>query len=113
MKTRRVYEVSALLKQMISNLIVKDLPEDMGIVTVIDVIVTNDLKLAKVYISVIDQNKELDVLDFLVKHTKQFQHYLGKNLKMKFTPKLEFIIDKYQDDLNRVEKLYEEIEHGT
>ena len=113
MKTHRKEEMAALLQREISQLILKTLPEDMGIITVTDVLVTADFKLAKIHISVLNSEKEKEALELLENHALEFQRYLGKILKMKFTPKLEYTLDHYQEKLDRVDELLEKIDHGT
>jgi len=105
----RIERVGELLKQELSKLIKAEISEDYGIITVTDVIVGGDFKEAKVFISCFDKIYEQKVVDELKKHKLQFQQYLGRNLTMKFTPRLEFMIDKNQDKVEEIEKILQEI----
>lgn len=107
--TNRIERVGALLRQELSKLIADELQGEYGIISVTDVIVTGDFKEAKVFISCFDKTREQKVVDELKKHKLQFQQYLGRNLTMKFTPRLEFIIDQNQDKVEKIEKILQEI----
>lgn len=86
-------------------LIRENLPEELGIVTVTDTAVTPDFKQAKIYITLINKDTKKQVLEKLVKKTPDFQHFLGKNLKMRSTPRLTFVIDESEGKVDRVEEL--------
>ncbi|MCL5407598.1 MAG: 30S ribosome-binding factor RbfA [Patescibacteria group bacterium] len=106
---RRVQQVAVVLKKELAPLIREVLDNKFGIVTLIDVIVQPDLKEAKVYISCLDLAKEKEVLKILNLKTKEFQHTLGRRLRMKFTPRLTFVIDSSLENVVKVEELLEEI----
>ncbi|MGA2666939.1 MAG: 30S ribosome-binding factor RbfA [Patescibacteria group bacterium] len=110
MSSRRVEKVSELLRQQLSEQIRLNLPEELGIITVTAVDVNDDLKEANVYISCLNEASQKPVLNILFKKTQKFQQMLGKNLSMKFTPKLHFKIDKGLQKVNRIEELLDEIE---
>jgi len=113
MSSHRIEKVSALLKREISKLINYDFAEEFGLITVSDIKVTADFKEAVVYLSIFEQNKEMDILDNISKKSFEYQHQLGRKLKMKFTPKLSFKIDHFQEEIDKVDKLLKEIDHGS
>ena len=106
---RRVQQVAVVLKKELAPLIREALDNKFGIVTLIDVIVQPDLKEAKVYISCLDLTSEKEVLKVLNLKTKQFQHILGRRLRMKFTPRLTFVRDDSLENVVKVEELLVEI----
>ncbi|OGD57320.1 ribosome-binding factor A [Candidatus Berkelbacteria bacterium RBG_13_40_8] len=110
MTTRRVQGVSALLKREISMLMHEMLAEEFGLVTLTDIKVTADFKEATVYITVLDKEKEEQVLGRLEEETPEYQKTLGRKLRMKFTPKIRFEIDSCHEKLANVEKLLKEID---
>lgn len=109
MSTRRVQKVSELLAQQISILILENIPEDLGLVTVTAVNTNADLKDASVFVSCLDKSSNQAVLKLLLDKAKEFQHVLGRRLSMKFTPRLHFLLDESQEEVNRVEELLEKI----
>lgn len=107
---RRVQQVAVVLKKELAPLIREALDNKFGIVTLIDVIVQPDLKEAKVYISCLDLAKEKEVLRTLNLNVKNFQHILGRRLRIKFTPRLTFEIDHSLENVIKVEELLVGIE---
>lgn len=113
MPTHRVEKVSAQLMREISQLINTDFSENYGLITVGDIYVTSDFKDAKVYISVLDEKKEKEILEKICKKSSQYQHSLGRKLKMRSTPRLNFSIDNSRDKINHIDKLLREVNHGA
>jgi len=111
--SRRIQKVAALLKREISVSVNENIPKEIGIVSITDVDLTQDLKDAKVYISFLDKSKENEIFQILDQKKAEFQKALGKKLTMKFTPKIHFLIDNYQEKIDKVEKLLEEIKNGS
>lgn len=107
--TRRVQKVAELLKQMLAGMIKANLAENYGMVTIIDVDLTADLKNAIIYISCLEKQYQDEVLRELNLRTKDFQHYLGRKLQMKYTPKLDFKLDRGLEKINRVEEILENL----
>ncbi len=107
--TRRVAKVAELLKQILAGMIKANLAEDYGMVTIIDVDLTMDLKNAIIYISCLEKQYQDEVLRKLNAKTKDFQHYLGRKLEMKYTPKLDFKLDRGLEKINRVEEILENL----
>lgn len=109
MSTRRVQKVSELILQQLSSLIRQELSEDYGLITVTDVILTPDLREAKVFFSCFEKKNEPLILKDLDGKIKFFQQFLGRKLQMKFTPRLKFEIDKNLDKVDRIEEIIDEI----
>lgn len=61
--------------------------------SILDVQVTRDLSLAKVYFSVLDPDNSVDTLKALNHAAGFLQRELGKVIKARITPKLSFIYD--------------------
>lgn len=113
MLSKRKLCVSALIKREMSLMVKEVLPEELGIVSITDIEITADFKEAKVFVSVFDPENEKKVLSILENKALLFQHTLGRKLKLKFTPKIKFTLDKYEEKLERVDKLLEEIKDGS
>lgn len=101
---RRVQQVAAVLKKELAPQICRELDENLGLVTVTDVEVQADLKEAKVYIGCFPKTQEKEVFKILEAKTRDFQHFLGQRLRMKFTPKLIFVPDTGLENVRRVEQ---------
>lgn len=108
--SRRVQQVAGLLKREISDLIREIFPEELGLITVIDVNLTADLKEAIIYISCLEKEKEKQIISLFDSRTRDFQHYLGQRLKLRFTPKLTFRLDESLGRINRIDELLNKVE---
>ncbi len=101
--------MAELLKEMLAAMIKVSLAEDYGMVTVIDVDLSQDLKNAVIYISSLEKQYQDKVLGELNNKAKDFQHVLGRKLQMRYTPKLIFKSDRGLDKINRVEEILEKL----
>jgi len=93
MRQFRNLKIASLIEHELTKLILKEI-EIMGVlITILGVEVSDDLLQAKVKVSVIPHEKELEVYEELQKKRKEFQHMILKKSKMKFVPTLEFLIE--------------------
>ncbi|MDA0986341.1 MAG: 30S ribosome-binding factor RbfA [Bacteroidetes bacterium] len=81
-----------------------------GFVTVLDVIVSPDIRHAKIYVSIFG-NEELKekTLQFVNSRRSEIRHILGKQLQTKFTPEIHFFMDETLDRVEKLEKIFKEI----
>ena len=76
---------------------------DLGFITISNVIVSPDLKYAKIFFSVVQKKKTVKEIEInLNSKAKAFRKYLGQQLRIKFTPQLRFY---YDDTFTYTEKL--------
>jgi len=113
MPSHRIEKVSALLKRELSSLINQDFVEDFGLVTVYDIELSADFREAKVFVTIFDQTEEELILKKLADKALNYQHILGRKLKMKFTPRLTFKINHFQEKIDRIDELLKDIDHGA
>ena len=64
-----------------------------GMVSITRVDTINDLRYAKVYVSVLDKSRESDVLKGLKSASGFLRRELGHALQLRYTPELQFIGD--------------------
>lgn len=114
MGSRRQYRVGEMIRDIISSLLLKGFrdPRVQGFITITKVSVTPDLKLARVYVSVMKdekvKEKEGNVLAGLKKASGYIKSHIGKELKLRFTPDLEFKLDTSLDFTDRIDQLLKE-----
>ena len=113
MKSIRMDKISEQIRRELSQMIQQDLSEKYGVITITRVYITPDIKEAKIYFSCLNKGKEADVLKDLTRKALSYQHTIGRKLQIKFTPRFTFVIDNYQDDIDKVEGLLTEIDHGA
>jgi len=64
-----------------------------GMVSIIRVDTTGDLRFARIYISVLDKSQEKDVIRGLKSAAGFLRRELGATLRLRYTPELQFIPD--------------------
>lgn len=104
----RMAKVNELLRQELSIMIHEKQGGAAGLITVTDVETTSDLQLATVHISVLNADAK-DAQVRLQEQARYFQQQLAGKLRMKFIPKLAFVVND-EARRERVEQLLEEIE---
>ena len=65
----------------------------VGMVSIIRVDTTGDLRYARVWVSVLDKNQEKDVLKGLKSAAGFLRRELSRTLNLRYTPELQFIAD--------------------
>ena len=65
----------------------------VGMVSIIRVDTTSDLRYARVWVSVLDKNQEKDVMKGLKSAAGFLRRELGRKLQLRYTPELQFIAD--------------------
>jgi ribosome-binding factor A len=111
MSTRRQRQVAELLHQEISLLIQRQARDPrLGFVTVTDVEVTPDLRLAHIYVSVMGADDEVkQALAGLKSAAGFFRHELGSALSLRFTPELSFRLDKSLEQGLHIDQLLDSL----
>jgi ribosome-binding factor A len=111
MSTRRQRQVAELLHQEISLLLQRQVRDPrLGFVTVTDVEVTPDLRLATVYVSVMGGDDEVkQTLAGLKSATGFFRHELGSTLSLRFIPDLSFRLDKSLEQGLHIDQLLDSL----
>ncbi len=93
--SKRTEQVAELLRSEINNLLLRDFEAPAGIlVSVSYVTVSPDLKNATAYISIIPGDKLGTGLKAVQQFAGHIQKLIGRNLKMRNTPKLNFALDE-------------------
>ena len=74
--------------------------------TVTKVSVTDDLKLAKIYLSFLENKLSNDKVMKIIKHNNNLiRHHLSLKLTLKYTPKLLFFYDNSLDHYDKIDRL--------
>ena len=112
MSQLRIEKIQELMKQEISNIILRDLKDPrIGFVTVTQVEVTRDLSQAKVYVSLMGNEKQVaDCWDGLSSSLGFIRREVGHRIRLRVTPELILMIDKSLDYSEHIQKLLLQIE---
>lgn len=97
-----VKEISYILQNEVKD-------EDIKFVTVTGCDISSDLSYAKVYVTVLDDNKKDTTLEALNNAKSFIRGELSKRVEIRHTPELKFIFDKSIEYGNKIENLIEEI----
>lgn len=107
---KRSQRVSDLLREEIADIIIFRLKDPrIGFLTVTGVDVTDDLKIAVVYVSILREEEKQSTIDILNAAKSFIRAELSKRLKMKFIPTVDFRLDASIEYGNRIEQLLGEI----
>jgi len=110
MASHRVDKIEKLIKEEISHILLHKFQDlGLGFITVTNVKVSPDLKIAKIYLSVLEKLKRDLVLDKLNYRIGQIRTELAHRIHIKFVPELKIYIDDTLDYVERIEGLFNEI----
>lgn len=95
MAGNRINRINEEIQKELSELIrgLKDPRVQGGMLTVTHVDTTSDLRCAKIYISVLDKEREKDVLKGLKSAGGYLRRELGQAVRLRYTPELQFVAD--------------------
>jgi ribosome-binding factor A len=74
-------------------------------ITVPEVRMSADLRLATIYIMPLGGRDEKEVLDALDRHKRYMRGEIARRVNLKFAPEIRFRIDERFDEAERIEKL--------
>lgn len=107
---KRADRVGDLLREEVSEIIIKKIKDPrVGFVTVTAVKVTDDLSIARVYITILDKSQEAATLSALRAASGFIRSELKKRLRMKVIPKIEFRKDETYEKGVRIDELLRKI----
>jgi ribosome-binding factor A len=110
MTSRRQQRVAELIHKEISTLLQFDAHDPrIGFVTVTEVEVTPDLKEAIIYISLLSGD-EKEVLAGLKSATPFFRRELGRRVNLRYTPALNFRLDRSLNYAQQIDNLLSQID---
>ena len=112
MPSLRQQRVRELLKRTVGEILRRELDsESCGIITVNDVGMANDLHSAMIFVSVLgsDEQKRTAVKR-LKSERSRIQYMLGREVVLKYTPRIKFELDDAIEAGNRVMSILEEME---
>ncbi len=115
MPADRITRVNELLKREIATTLFRLLaPEDQvdtAAVTVTHVITSRNLRHARVLISILGHEEERgSILETIRSHRSEIQQWISRNVKLKYTPRLDFVLDTSVEQGDHVLDILQEIE---
>jgi len=110
MSKRRPERLAEQIKEEVSMIIAGEVEDPrVGFATVTEAKLTPDLRYAKIYVSVIGTQDEIEASLAALNHAARFiRRQLAASLRMKYTPELHFIYDEVSSTAARIEELLSE-----
>lgn len=111
MGSKRATRVSNVVKKEISEILSKKVKDPrVKLITITDVAMTPDLRLARVYFSFMGEgNEKDDVLKGLSSASGFIRRELGKRLGLRYTPDIVFEYDSSLEYASRIDRILREI----
>lgn len=112
-ESKRQQKFSRLIQRDLSDIFQKD---KMGIfantfVTVADVIISPDLSIAKVYLSMLMVKDKEAMLEKIEKHKNEIRRDLGNKIgkQVRIVPQLNFYVDEVEENAQKIDKLIDNL----
>jgi len=111
---KRSDRVGDLIREEVAKIIMHNLNDPrIGFVTVTGVDVSNDLRHAKVYVSILEETKQDETIKTLNSSAKFIRGELGTKIRMKFIPELIFKLDESIGYGAKIDRILNEIKSGA
>ena len=107
---RRVYKVAEKVRAIISQELFRTSDPRVSLVTITSVVVTTDLRIAKIYWAVTGgQERSESVQSILDGMRSSLRRAVGEELGTRHVPELKFFYDETLDTMEEVERLFQKI----
>ena len=111
--SNRQLKVGQQIRFLVSSFLIKEdfIFEnfDSKNLTIVDVILSSDLKNAKIFVSTNSISENKLFIDELNKKSKLIQRKIASNITSKFTPKIKFLFDNSFEYSNKINSILETI----
>lgn len=108
--SHRIDKVENLIKEEISLIFLHKMQyPELGFLTITNVKVSPDLKIAKIYLSVLEKDKRDSALEYVKNKTGFLRSELASRIRLKFIPELKFFLDDTLDYVEKIEGLIKKI----
>jgi ribosome-binding factor A len=115
MVVRRAERVGGLIQKELSDLLVTKIKDPrLVLVTITEVKVTDDLRSAQVYFSIVEgPERRQDAAEGFESAAGYLKRQLSHRLALRRIPELTFVYDKSFDQAAAVERIFKTIHHET
>ncbi len=93
-RSNRAQRINDLIQTSLAEILQRDAKDlRFGMITITGVDTTHDLALAKVYVSVLEEDKAIETIAALNNAAKYLRYELAHTVDLRVTPELRFIYD--------------------
>lgn len=108
--SHRKDKIERMIKEEISWIFLHKLKDPaLGFITITNVKVSPDLKIAKIYFSVFDRNSRKAALSKINELKGIIRSELAHKIQMRYVPELDFYVDDTPDFVEKIEGLFRQI----
>lgn len=107
--TPRMRKVNSILREVLADEIERLSDPRVEIISVTAVDTSPDLRKAKVYVSTLDLGQGPEAIEALTRAAARLQGAVARQVRMKYTPQLEFAIDSGVVQGDRIDAILREI----
>jgi len=109
-KTRRTSRVGESVRDALVEVLRFDMKDlGMGLASITEVEVSPDLHFARVFVSGLKEDETRALVDELQQRRGRIRGFLGKRIRLRYTPELDFRFDETTMRASRIEGLLSEI----
>lgn len=107
--SQRMLRVGELVRHALASVFARGEVEDPvlagAVITVPEVRMTPDLKLANAYVMPLGGERAAEIVDALNRHRKFIRGRIAPELDLKFAPEVKFFVDNTFDEFGRIDAL--------
>jgi ribosome-binding factor A len=113
MRFKRSEKLGDLIREEVSRILIKGLKDPrIGFATITKVDVSDDLREAKIYYSIFgDEREKAESYEGLQSAKGFIKRELGRRVRMKYMPEINFIFDDSLEYGSRIEELLRNLKH--
>lgn len=110
-KSRRQCKIEEQVKRILGDILRGGVNDPrIGFVSVVRVETTGDLKNARVYVSIMGEDEEVQKsLEGLLSARSYFQRELGRRMSSRYTPVISFVLDESIEYSERIDRILSEL----
>ncbi len=107
----RTDRVASLLKEEVGTYVTREFRDPaLGFITVTDVQVSPDLRIAKIYVSIMGNDEARKrTLAALEERSPEVRSFIGSHMRLKFTPEVHWYLDTTLDQVEKIDRLLKQI----
>jgi ribosome-binding factor A len=112
MQGKRLDRVNQLIKEEISTLLQRELKDPrLGFITVTEVETSKDLRVAKVFVSVLGDDRQWAASLAALTSARGFvRNWLRQNLDLRVTPEVDFRPDRSMEHAAKIQSLLKQVQ---
>ncbi|HOP49731.1 MAG TPA: 30S ribosome-binding factor RbfA [Ignavibacteriales bacterium] len=108
-------KLESLIKKNLSEVFFFDIEEeDFKSVTISNLMLSPDLKIAKVYVSIFDKENREEIFKKILESNKSIRFKLAQRINyVKYIPELHFYLDLSADHVEKINEILKNITYST